>query len=644
MLDELTDNDLVVLDALARGASSLTAIKKHADGALSHSAIRKVLSGLAARGMAGWRLDDTWRIRRSGSAALRGEAHIGSSFTLLISDPTIRKAVGSIQRRSERQEDIDQLAITFVDPGVVDQLDNANNQVVYGRRGTGKTHVLRVLGRALSLRPRQTTLYLDLRTLGSSSIYEDAQRPLHARVTALLKDLLAEVHDALLDYATGPGAKDNTDAFQALDQLASAITRSSLTGEKLTLQDHAAHAKTDGAEVGVVFSTAPQVSMAARSDVRQEYATDRMREGTPLDHIMFAEITAALVSVLELSELRRFHLFLDEWTAIPLDLQPLLAEFLKRTLFTVPRITVKIATLEYRSNFALSTGRNNRIGFELGADISTSLELDDYFVYDRSPKGTSKTFSELLYRHVGVEADLETSSQATVGSDGRKRSLQVLKDSMRIALREDEAEPTYLLAAFGIDGADALVNAMFDSRTAFGELAKASEGVARDFINIFSSAYFAAVRQGAATIDTATVRTAAQSWFETDKAPNVSGTQHALLDHIIREVIGKRRARTFLLEQEYVGNDLIQSLFDLRLLHLVQRGYADPTAPTRRFNIYTLDYGFYVALMGTQRAPSGDFTKTPQPSGESLVAVDDRRFIRRIVLDPEDLDRLSPKH
>jgi hypothetical protein len=108
----------------------------------------------------------------------------------VLDDPYVRRAISSIQRRSERQEDVDRLALTFVDPGFSDRLDNDNNQIVYGRRGTRKTHVPRILERAVRERPNHLGLDADLRLLGSSSIFEDPGRPLSVRVASLLKDLL----------------------------------------------------------------------------------------------------------------------------------------------------------------------------------------------------------------------------------------------------------------------------------------------------------------------------------------------------------------------------------------------------------------------------------------------------------------------
>src|ERR1700716_357454 len=126
-------------------------------------------------------------------------------MTSLLKDRAVQKAISAVPQRSERQENVDQLVATFVDPGVSVQLDNGNNQILYGRRGTGKTHVLKVVFRAAEADRGRLPLYIDMRKLGSSSIYEDEGRPLHVRVGSLLRDVLAEIQNALLDWGTDPG-------------------------------------------------------------------------------------------------------------------------------------------------------------------------------------------------------------------------------------------------------------------------------------------------------------------------------------------------------------------------------------------------------------------------------------------------------
>jgi hypothetical protein len=48
---------------------------------------------------------------------------------------------------------------------------------------------------------------------------------------------------------------------------------------------------------------------------------------------------------------KRVWILLDEWSVIPADLQPYLADLLRRSVFPVAAISVKIAAIEKRSSF-----------------------------------------------------------------------------------------------------------------------------------------------------------------------------------------------------------------------------------------------------------------------------------------------------
>ena len=85
---------------------------------------------------------------------------------------------------------------------------------------------------------------------------------------------------------------------------------------------------------------------------------------------------------------------------------------------------------------------------------------------------------------------------------------------------------------------------------------------------------------------------------------------------------------------------MILKLFDARVIHHLQRGYADKDNPGVRYNIYTLDYGTYVDLIGTSKAPQVEFENFIGEAGDQEIVVpfDDKRSIRRITLREEMLD------
>jgi hypothetical protein len=462
-----------------------------------------------------------------------------------------------------------------------------------------------VVDDVLSALPRTLVVYLDLRTLGSSSIFEDETHALHVRTTCLLKDVFEPVHAALLERATAPDAGDVD--FAPLDRLAEAISRSILAGERHEREEVRAAGTSDAAAVAV-GAAPPFVKLSAEGRTEGRFTSRVRREGNPLDHVLFNEIAGELDRSLKALDIEHLYILLDEWTAIPEALQPYLAEFLKRSLFVVPRITVKIAALEYRSTFSVPAGRNNVVGFELGADISSSLELDDYFVYDRHAAQTEQVFAEVLYRHLVAEIE----GRRTGGSG-------------------------FYLEEYGIDNAEHLVDALFASKRPYRELVRAGEGVARDFIGIFSAAFSDAVRRDLKAIDLASVREAARAWFATDKEVNLDPRHRAALDLICDEVIAKGRRRTFMLDRRHEANELLNSLVDFRLLHLIHRNVLDTQNPTRRYNIYTLDYGLYVDLHDAKYQFKAEFGKV-RPSSTDVVPLDTRRYVRGVVLRPEQFE------
>ena len=96
-----------------------------------------------------------------------------------------------IAKRAERQDD-GVLRKTFVDSGsVLAVLTSVDHQVIFGRRGTGKTHLLTVIRQAFQSKG-QVAIQVDMRNLGSAGgIYSDPTIPITQRATRLLVDVLA---------------------------------------------------------------------------------------------------------------------------------------------------------------------------------------------------------------------------------------------------------------------------------------------------------------------------------------------------------------------------------------------------------------------------------------------------------------------
>jgi Cdc6-like AAA superfamily ATPase len=138
----------------------------------------------------------------------------------------INQRIQRITRRAERV-DAGTLAETFVAIGGVENiLFNPENQIIFGRRGTGKTHALRFLQQR-AIERNEAAIFVDLRTIGSnSSIYSDARRPISERITTLVVDVLGEAREALLELVTRPKTPfDLSRVGPKLDELADAISK-----------------------------------------------------------------------------------------------------------------------------------------------------------------------------------------------------------------------------------------------------------------------------------------------------------------------------------------------------------------------------------------------------------------------------------
>jgi hypothetical protein len=516
----------------------------------------------------------------------------------MLADVELSGAVSRIIARSERQPSTESLVRTYVETGVMPQLDNANNQVLFGRRGTGKSHVLQVLGFSRE-RNGQLAAYIDIRLLGSAQQAANADRPFPVRCINLFKDLLVEIYNELLEAATDPDRDVGDDAIETVEAFGDGVTalaRGAGTHEvatrALTDESSSAGARAELGTRGV------SVAAGARANTREETEVSTRYTEVFETNLFFADLHRQLDAALEALRTDLLVL-LDEWTALPQDIQPFLAEFLRKSLLPSRRVTVKIASLEYRSTFNVRLANNNVVGMEMGGDISATLDLDDYYVYDRNPDQVASSLGELLFRHVTNEL------------------------------------PDDYLAEHGIRDGDQFVRRLFTEPDTFLELVRASEGVVRDFISIFNTAFFDAKRRGRDNIDVKAVREAARKWYETDKAVNLSEAQHKVLGRIINEVIGTKKARSFMIERSHAGHPMVQSLFDFRVLHLLSRGYSDKENPGIRYNIYTLDYGTYVDLIQTQSQPELGLIEADD--ADRVVPFDDRRSIRRIVVEPEIL-------
>jgi hypothetical protein len=484
----------------------------------------------------------------------------------------INTALAKLLRRAE-DEDLERLAETFVDVGpLFARLSTRDNQVIFGRRGTGKTHALAYLAERLRSNG-DTVVSVDLRLIGSNGgVYSEAGVSLAEAATRLLLDVLGRIHEDLVDHVLEHADENNgvtAATLPLLDKLADAITEVSVEGEteqrdRRGLAD--ASGSSDGLEIGL---TPAGPALRAIAETNHYRRTVREREtllrGVARHRVHFGQLGSVLQKLVPVVPGKRVWLLLDEWSSVPFALQPLLADLLRRSVLPIRGLTTKIAAIDHRSIFKVDRDDVSYLGFEVGSDVAADVDLDDYMVFSNDDATAVSFFAQLFTRHV-------------------------------MALSDEVAMPELV-------SSDEFIKRAFASKKAFAELVRAGEGVPRDAINILGKAALKADERRIALAD---VRGSARSWYLQDKEGAVKSKKDglALLHWIIDEVIGHRRARAFLLRQGG-ENHLIQWLYDQRVVHLVKRGIAAKDRPGVRYDAYALDYGCYVDLLATSEAPRG---------------------------------------
>jgi hypothetical protein len=504
-----------------------------------------------------------------------------------------------IPKRAERQDD-EILRRTFVDFGhVLAALTSIDHQVIFGRRGTGKTHLLTVIRQQRNA-AGEAAVQLDMRNLGSTSgIYGDTTIPLAQRGTRLLIDVLAAIHGRLLELAIhDPAIVDLGRLGKALDEFFDANRHVQVVGQA-TIETDAS--TTLGAERGGQFSVDiganPSLSItgaAAASATTAQTSKTRLK-GEVVHRVNFGGVGDTLRKVVDLLPNKRLWLLLDEWSEVPQELQPLLADLIRRAILPLRGVTVKIAAIEQRTRFMVPDPAIGHLGIQIGPDVSATINLDDYMVFENDEAAAIRFFRALVFSHLGA------------------------------ALAAEGMPPPH--------SESSMISECFTQINAFEEAVRACEGVPRDAIHILSHA---AQKADDAKISVNDVRGAAQAWFQGSKDAAVSAHPDAksLLVWLIDRVIKERQARAFLLEAR-VKDPLIDFLYDERVLHLLRKGVSAKDSPGTRFNIFGIDYGCYVDLINTARAPRGLLDAGAGDLAEFLPAVPktDLRSIRRCILD-----------
>lgn len=277
----------------------------------------------------------------------------------------------------------------------------------------------------------------------------------------------------------------------------------------------------------------------------------------------FALARAKILDLLQFLEVARLDIIIDEWQTLDphasTGIQPEFAEYMKRTFFGTPTISVKIATNRYQTRFSNRGAGADYRGLEVGADLFEATNLDRT---EQSLPEQVNFYMTLLY----------------------KRLLH--------------CEPG--LAIFDPDGDGVpdgqFIYSLFRDEKAFQELVKGAAATPRDFLLLFNSLSRArsfsneptwtapmvheVIREGGANLQE-----------ETDS----SSEADQLLTRCIKGVVERTRSRIFLVDRDdrYAAHNAIEELIEKRLIDSYAKAQLDPDIRTK-FDAFLVHYGLWL--------------------------------------------------
>jgi hypothetical protein len=516
----------------------------------------------------------------------------------------LNAALRTNSRKGIRAEELENYRDFFVDPFDSATIEGNANQLIYGRRGSGKTLLLGALNdklvagfpqnRIASFSYRAT----DFRNTAedgtqTNTVKENTHAFFRAFVVALSEDILSLADQVLkrpnwLVSLTleGEARAAKRDALEsAVLELVEAATygiESPLPSSRETAREQRT-TRSPFRQAGgkVEFSAAgrrPRTSLDARLWLERSARTLR-EETQSITEVVGREFSPARVrrlvlDVVDLLGLEYLVVFIDEWMSLA-ECQVDFAERLKQCLFGERKIAIKIAADEYQGQFNNAGRGHNFRGLDIGGDIFVAVDLDRPFL-DRSRN--IELFAEALYRRLLV------------------------------------FEPQ-LADHFGpapLSNRELFVDALFATRQAFAELCTGSQGLCRDFhrlIQICAKQINWDVTES--RIDTDCVRRALVKMNdEAHDRANRSAESHTLLYAVIGPHITQTGSRHFIVEAGPARfRPVLDDLLSKRIIHRVPTGDTHPSI-RGKYDCYEIGYGMFIDLMITaQSSTSGEISE-----------------------------------
>jgi hypothetical protein len=518
-----------------------------------------------------------------------------SSNVKHLSDDVIINLLSSLRQRAEKSDDLSSFHPSFVP--VVDHnlLASRNTQVIYGRNGTGKTHILKCFDETYTYgiqNNRILPIYLDMRELDVSRISPEMSEEdiVELFFAGFIIRIVEKINSFFENYEPRVYESNNfyaeflkSTATQSKYKNEIKKLRKALDGERMreridsyTKSIKTQNSKSEGG--GLEVKGGPS-GISGKADVgvtseasREEFVEMVIKVSHFID---FSSIRGGIECILDILEIDHIVVLIDEWSQIDVEVQPIFSELIRRTLCTSNKISFKFAALNFLTAFT-TTVKGRRVGLQPGVDITELADLNHIFTFDLDRGAVRHFLIFILIKHL-----LET-----IG---------------REIYKYDFEDPQKFIAGNVERIFDRLFEYIFESADAFDYFVKASEGNPRDFLAMIGEC---CATHGAAKlpITLKAVQATAINYFTNTKAANFQASSRGtlqLFESIFSHCI-RKKTKIFSLSKEIdTRSALIRDMWAQRLIHLIDNNYEyfnEEDLITRSFAIYAIDYGKILGL------------------------------------------------
>lgn len=469
---------------------------------------------------------------------------------------------------------------------MLDLFEKKNHEILFGRRGTGKTTILRALTYYTNYEntgpQKKRCFYVDMEDVipndcelsnnNSKVIIVETYRKLLSNIIDQFMDFWCDISDVRNYKGINYTKSEINYIAKKIDQLHTLVTYGTKKTDNLQ-EIEKINTKIES-DKGYSISNELEISadplkMSAaskffakfnrsKSKARIEEISLEKRNEYVLDVNRIKDTIEKIVMLLKLDCL---IICIDEFTRVDKGvsetIQPYIAQLVKDTFFRINGVSMKITSLWNRTEMQIRQLGGARIGIELGEDIERGLDLDTMFFEDNHNRCFFKN---------------------------------MLVNTYTLFYNDNSLEPTEELKKY-------IVDKLFSSDEAFDLLVCGSQGIPRVFGNLIISAIDKRIAQEKPKIDPEIIYECVINNFTQMVRRKLPYTDSNIIEKF-DEFIDNNKTRFILISTKDYDNNKqeINGLIDNNYMHQ----YPSEKIPRKirnKYKVYLIHYGNYLEIL-----------------------------------------------